>query len=645
MCGIAGFVKLKADHGHNDYVSRVRRMTNALAHRGPDGDGAWVDPEHGIALGHRRLAILDLSDAGRQPMHSADGRYVITYNGEVYNFAAIRRELELHGHTFVGGSDTEVMLAAISQWGLIPALSRFVGMFAFALWDRRERTLSLVRDRIGVKPLYWTRVGDIVLFGSELKALMSHPEWRGELDRKAISGFLRYSYIPAPMTVFKGVSKVTPGAVIRIGPNGDTRQERYWDLRTVAKEAAADPFHGNDEEAVERLDVLLRDAVGSRMVSDVPLGAFLSGGIDSSVVLALMQAQSARPVRSFSIGFEEKAFDEAPFAKKIAEHLGTDHTELYLSGKAALDAVSAIPDWFDEPFADPSQLPTYLVAHMARRDVTVALSGDGGDELFAGYPRYFMVEEFWRRVVRAPGPLRRLVAGMIGAMPEPWLDHLALALPRSKRPLSPGRKLHRAAALFSVTSGDEFQHRIAEVWPNADALVLCNDGLRLASEPGLESDIDSFLTRMRYYDVRNYLPDDILVKVDRTSMAVSLEAREPLLDHRLVAFALSLPRRFLIRDGRSKWLLRQVLERYVPRALFERPKMGFSVPTGTWLRGPLRNWGEALLAPARVGNEGILDAREVAQLWDDHQSGRANRESILWNLMMFQAWRERYSVS
>lgn len=645
MCGIAGFFSLKAYRGHDENVACVRRMTDALAHRGPDGDGVWTEPEAGIALGHRRLAIIDLSDAGRQPMHSADGRYVITYNGEVYNFAAIRRELEPYGHTFVGGSDTEVMLAAICQWGLLPALSRFVGMFAFALWDRRERTLSLVRDRIGVKPLYWTRIGDVVLFGSELKALMCHPEWRGELDRQAVSGFLRYSYIPAPATVFKGVHKVPPGTVVRIGSGGDTREERYWDLRSVVKEAAADQFVGTDSEAVDRLDAILRDAVGSRMVSDVPLGAFLSGGIDSSVVLAFMQTQSSRPVRSFSIGFEEKEFDEAPFAKSIARHLGTDHTELYLSGKAALDAVSAIPDWFDEPFADPSQLPTYLVAHMARRDVTVALSGDGGDELFAGYPRYFMIEDLWQRTARAPEPLRRLVGGIVAHIPEPWLDRLALALPRGKRPLAPGRKLHRAAALLSVKTEDEFHHRLVEVWPNADALVLCKDGLRLGPEPGLPSDVNSFLVRMRYSDIRNYLPDDILVKVDRTSMAVSLEAREPLLDHRLVSFALRLPRRFLVRDGRSKWVLRQVLERYVPRPLFERPKMGFSVPTGAWLRGPLRSWGEALLAPARIRAEGIFVANEVAQLWNDHQSGRANRESILWNLLMFQAWRDRYSVS
>ncbi|MBZ8134261.1 asparagine synthase (glutamine-hydrolyzing) [Afifella sp. IM 167] len=644
MCGIAGFFDLAAKTRGEDLSSQLLAMTDAIAHRGPDGSGAFVDPEAGIGLGHRRLAIIDVSEAGHQPMHSADGRFVITFNGEVYNFAEIRRDLQAAGHAFRGGSDTEVMLAAIREWGICPALERFVGMFAFALWDRHARMLSLVRDRMGVKPLYWTRCGDTVLFGSELKALMRHPAWRGELDRRSVAGFLRYSYIPAPSTVFRDVEQVEPGMVVHVANDGAVRRERYWDLRKVAAEAAANPLETGDGEAVDRLEAILRASVSARMVSDVPLGAFLSGGIDSSVVVALMQAMSDRPVRTFSIGFEEKEFDEAPAAKAVARHLGTDHTELYLSGRDALDAVTQIPDWFDEPFADPSQLPTYLVARMARQHVTVALSGDGGDELFGGYPRYFMTEAIWRRLGQGPKPLRRLAGGLVTAVPEPWLDRIAGLLPRSRRPLSPGRKLHRAAALFAVSSADELHRRISEVWPSADRLVGCEDGRTFSTDPSLAGDVDSFLTRMRYYDMRTYLPDDIMVKVDRTSMAVSLEAREPLLDHRLVAFALSLPRRFVMRDGQTKWLLRQVLERHVPRALFDRPKMGFSVPTAAWIRGPLRGWAEELLAPSRIRDEGMFDPDEVARLWGEHQAGRANRETILWNLMMFQAWRERYDV-
>lgn len=644
MCGIAGFLDLSAATGADLARSRIMGMTDAIAHRGPDGADCWTDPQAGIALGHRRLAIIDLSESGRQPMHSADGRFVISYNGEVYNFAELRHDLEARGRAFSGGSDTEVMLAAITEWGLEDALNRFVGMFAFALWDKAARTLHLARDRMGVKPLYWTVSGGHVLFASELKALMRHPAWRGELDVDAVTGFLRYSYIPNPATVFAGVRQVEPGSTVTIGPGGEVRAWTWWDARERLLAACASPFAGSDAEAVATLDGLVRRSVAARMIADVPLGAFLSGGIDSSMVVAAMQVQSARPVRTFSIGFEEEAFDEAPFARAVAEHLGTDHTELYCTGRDALDAVSSIPDWFDEPFADPSQLPTFLVARMAREHVTVALSGDGGDELFGGYPRYDYTEGLWNRIRRLPRPLRGGLGAAVGAMPEPWLDRLASALPRNRRPISPGRKIHRAAALLSLEAADEVHRRLAEVWTDADRLTGVAGGLRLARDPALASSVPSFLARMRYYDMRTYLADDILTKVDRTSMAVSLEAREPLLDHRLVEFALGLPDHLLRREGRNKWVLRAVLERYVPRKLFERPKMGFSIPTGAWLRGPLRGWGEALLAPDRIRSEGLLDAAEVGRLWAEHQEGRANRETILWNLLMLQAWRERYRV-
>lgn len=644
MCGITGFRAIKPGDNADTLRGAVSSMMEAIAHRGPDGNGHWIDEEAGIALGHQRLAIIDLTETGAQPMHSADDRLVLTYNGEVYNYAELRAELEPLGHRFVGTSDTEVMLAAMREWGVAEAFSRFAGMFACAVWDREEHRLTLIRDRMGVKPLYWTIMNGHVLFGSELKALMAHPAFERRLDRTNAAGFLRYSFIPNPATIFQNVYQVEPGGIVTIDGEGNVRKALYWDLRQVMSEAAANPFEGSDEEAIARLDAILRRSVKSRMVSDVPLGALLSGGIDSSTVVALMQEQSDRPIRSFSIGFEEQEFNEAPHAKAVADHLGTNHTELYLSGQNALDAISAIPDWFDEPFADPSQLPTYLVSHMARQHVTVALSGDGGDELFGGYPRYMMTEGLWNRVSRAPVPLRRAAGAFVSALPEPLLDRAAMILPRDKRPLSAGRKLHRAAALFGVDTADELHRRISEVWPHADSLLGGEGGLRFETDPTLAEEVPCFFTRMRYYDMRTYLPDDILVKVDRTSMAVALEAREPLLDHHLVRFALSLPRHFLVRGDKNKWLLRKVLEQYLPPALFERPKMGFSIPTGTWLRGPLREWAADLLDPVRIRREGTFDADEVERLWADHQAGRANRETVLWNLLMFQAWRERYFV-
>lgn len=644
MCGIAGFLDFSASTSEVVAHERIRAMSDALTHRGPDGFGTWIDPEAGIALGHRRLAVIDLSEAGHQPMESDTGRYLISYNGEVYNFLELRSELQASGRVFHSGSDTEVMLAAICEWGLLEALKRFIGMFAFSLWDRETRTLTLVRDRMGVKPLYWTISKGHVLFGSELKALMTHQAWLGHIDVNALTGFLRYSYIPSPATAFEGVRQVEPGCIVRIGPDGNAKTEVYWNAREQLLKAAALPFVGTDEEAVDQLEELLRRSVKARMIADVPLGAFLSGGVDSSMVVALMQAQSDRPIQSFSIGFEENGYDEAPYARAVARHLGTDHTEVYFSGKDALDAVSSIPDWFDEPFADPSQLPTYLVSRIARANVTVALSGDGGDELFAGYPRYDYTEALWNRIRCMPRFARTGLAAAIGATPEPWLDRAAALLPSVRRLSSPGRKLHRAAALLSIEAADEVHRRLAEVWTEADRLTGVTGGLRLPKDLDLASRVPSFLARMRYYDMRTYLADDILTKVDRTSMAISLEAREPLLDHRIVEFALGLPDHLLKRDGRSKWLLCAVLDRYVPRRLFERPKMGFSIPTGAWLRGPLRAWAESLIAPERLREEGLLDPQEIGRLWAEHQAGTANRETILWNVLMLQAWRERYNV-
>jgi asparagine synthase (glutamine-hydrolysing) len=644
MCGIAGYLHAGSSLGADEVALRVKRMTDAIAHRGPDDSGVWTDEAAGIGLGHRRLSIIDISPLGHQPMHSANARYVITYNGEVYNFHELRAELVQLGHTFISTSDTEVMLAAMTQWGIEAAVRRFIGMFAFAVWDRQDHVLHLVRDRVGVKPLYWSLRGNVLLFGSELKALMAHPAWHGEVDREAVAAFVRHSYIPGPHTIFSGVHKLTPGSVLTFKPGAAPRITRYWSLSDSFESKPARPI--DTTSAIEQLDALLRDSVKRRMISDVPLGAFLSGGIDSSTVVALMQAQSSRKVRTFSIGFHEEAYDEAKYAKAVAAHLGTDHTELYVSPREALDVVPRLPDWFDEPFGDSSQIPTFLVSQMTRSHVTVALSGDGGDELFAGYPRYLLAESLWRRIGRLPLAIRAPLASLLQAMPERALDSLTEMLPARWRTLNGGRKLHRLARLLRMPVDDGIHAELAAVWPFDDRLVPGTTGtLAIAADPALKSRLTDFLARMQFYDLHSYLPDDILVKVDRASMAVALEAREPLLDHRLIEFAWSLPRDLKMRDGQTKWILRQVLDKYVPRHLFDRPKMGFSVPLGGWLRGPLRDWAQALLSPSRIAADGLFAPGQLATLWNEHQSGRANRESVLWNVVMFQAWWDRYRAS
>ena len=641
MCGIAGFLDAARSATADVAIVRTRAMTDAVAHRGPDDSDVWVDPAAGVGLGHRRLSIIDLSPLGRQPMHSADGRYVISYNGEVYNFEALRRELAGLGHGFRGGSDTEVMLAACREWGPERAVTRFVGMFAIALWDRETATLRLMRDRIGVKPLYWCRRDGVLLFGSELKALMAHPAWRAEIDTEAAAAFTRYSYVPGAATIFRHVHKLAPGNILTVQPGAEPRITAYWRLRDVVAPHPID----NEREAAAELETILRESVRGRMIADVPLGAFLSGGIDSSTVVALMQAQSTRKVRTFSIGFREPGYDEARHAKAVAAHLGTEHTELYVEPRQAIDVVPNLPKWFDEPFGDSSQIPTYLVSAMTRRYVTVALSGDGGDELFAGYLRYRVVDQVWRRFGWMPRGIRRVCGAGLGALPEPVLDRAAQLLPNRLRPRDAGRKVHRVAALLALPAEDELFLELAAIWPHENALVPASTGaLRLRAEPELAGALPDPVSRMQYYDAMNYLPDDIMTKVDRCSMAVALEAREPLLDHRLVEFAWRLPRRFKYDGKETKRLLRQVLYRYVPPELVERPKMGFSIPIGAWLRGDLRDWAEGLLSKKRLAADGIFAPDEVRRLWDEHQTQRANRENVLWNVLMFQAWKEHYRV-
>ena len=621
-------------------------MTDTLVHRGPDDGGVWEDIRAGIALGNRRLAIVDLSPEGHQPMRSASGRYVLAFNGEIYNFWMLREELEGRGHPFRGHSDTEVMLAAFTEWGIEGALERFNGMFAFALWDREERSLHLARDRMGEKPLYYGRMGDVLLFGSELKALRAHPRFKGEVSRNALALYLRHNYIPAPYTIYEGIRKLPPGTRLTIDEAGNAPGPvPYWSAKEAAERGVANPFGGSEAEAVDELDGLLRDSIGMRMIADVPLGAFLSGGIDSSTVVALMQAQSDRPVKTFSIGFYEDEYSEADYAKEVARHLGTDHTELYVTPEEAMSVIPKLPTLYDEPFSDSSQIPTYLVSELARRHVTVSLSGDGGDELFAGYNRYFWGRSIWHKIGWVPPALRGAAAGALTAVsPQGWdriFKRLGPVLPGKVRQRMPGDRLHKLAGVLSVKSPEAMYMSLVSLWQRPDFIVVGgSEPPTTLTDPGRWAELPDFTQRMMYLDTVTYLPDDILVKVDRASMGVSLEGRIPFLDHRLVEFAWRVPLGMKIKDGKGKWLLRQVLNRYVPKKLIERPKMGFGVPIDAWLRGPLREWAEDLLNERRLSGEGFFDPYPIREKWSEHLSGRRNWQYQLWDVLMFEAWLE-----
>ncbi len=640
MCGIAGAVTANGRALDRDPASTAQRMVDAIAHRGPDGSGSWGDPEAGVGFGHRRLAIIDLTPTGVQPMHSFDGRYVITYNGEVYNFRELKAELEARGHRFRGTSDTEVMLTAIVEWGPEHAVRRFAGMFAFALFDRRTRTLYLVRDRLGVKPLYWTITQGVLLFGSELRALMAHPLFEKNVDREAISTVVRYSYVPAPRSVFTNVHKLPPGSILTLGAGHDPEIAPYWQLADALKhrgEARLD-----FDTAVEALDGHLLESVRGRLIADVPVGAFLSGGTDSSAVVALMQKASNRTARTFTIGFVDSAFDESEQAREVARHLGTDHTEVMLEGKDALALVAAVPNWFDEPFADSSQLPTYLVSQMTRGHVTVALSGDGGDELFAGYPKYMWFDRIWRYAQRVPHPLRSAAGRGLAAVPEPMLRGIANAVLDPGRAARIGEKARRLAAALAAPTADAAVSSIDLVGVDDAALVIGATGtLRPAAVSGGEQWLEDQVSRMQARDTVSYLPDDILTKVDRCSMAVALEAREPLLDHRLVEFVWSLPEP-VHHGGGPKGLLRALLARYLPQSMIDRPKRGFSVPLADWLRGPLREWAGDLLAPEALRQEGLFDPVRVERLWARHLRGAEDNATGLYNILMVRAWSARW---
>lgn len=649
MCGIVGFLGTSG-MGDEALAGLAENMSACLAHRGPDDSGTWVDERVGLGFGHRRLSILDLSPAGHQPMLSHCGRYVLTFNGETYNYLDLRKELEASGavRSWRGSSDTEVILAGIASWGIGPTLERMTGMFALAVWDRAESTLHIARDRLGEKPLYYGWLADSFVFASELKALRVHPQWQGRIDRGALSLFLRHGYVPAPFSIYQGISKLVPGTYLSVRRDGTRRETTYWSAREVAEQGAADPFVGTEAEAVEELERLLFGAVGRQMVSDVPLGAFLSGGVDSSTVVSLMQAQSSRPVKTFTIGFQEESHNEAEHAKAVARHLGTDHTELYVTAAEARNTVPRLPELYDEPFSDASQIPTFLVAQLARRKVTVSLSGDGGDELFGGYNRYFIGRGVWKKLGWLPPSVRRVAASAITtASPARWQGLLApftRLSPNHLRYANPGEKLHKLASVLAAGEPDDIYRGLTSQWKDpASVVLLGSEPATMVTDRSRWARLSDFTQRMMFLDLTSYLPDDILVKVDRAAMAVSLETRVPLLDPDVVRFAWRVPLSMKLRDGQGKWLLRQVLYRHVPRELIERPKSGFDVPVGDWLRGPLRDWAESLLDEARIRREGFFDARPIREKWDQHLSGRRDWQGPLWNILMFQAWLEAES--
>jgi asparagine synthase (glutamine-hydrolysing) len=640
MCGIAGILTTPGYGGAGALAEHARRMIAPIAHRGPDDSSVWADESAGVAFGFRRLAILDLSPHGRQPMASPSGRYVAVFNGEVYNFAELRSELEACGFRFRGRSDTEVILAAFERWGIQTAVRRFAGMFAVAVWDTDRRELSLFRDRLGKKPLYVYVEPGLVTFGSELKALVAGPSFDRAIDRAALASYLRYLYVPAPRTIFKHAIKVPAAHILTIADPARELPvaEPYWSLRDVARRGLANPI-ASEADAVDELQDLLSDAVRARMCSDVPLGALLSGGIDSSTVVALMQESSGRPVKTYTIGFDDAAFDEAAHAARVARHIGTDHTELTIAGSDAQRLIPRLPEIFDEPFADPSQLPTLFVSELARRHVTVALCGDGGDELFAGYNRYVFGTRMLPRVDRVPRGVRKWLAAGVGRLSSEQMNRFGPRL---------GERLHKVSDLMTADSVGDMYRSLLSAWQQPeDVLVGAHPGSMPDDGAGAmfdEDDPASLLDRMMLVDQTTYLPDDLLAKVDRASMAVSLEVRAPLLDHRIVEFSWRLPRSLKLRGATGKWILRQVLYRRVPKSMVDRPKMGFSVPIDRWLRGPLKEWAADLLSPDDISRGGLLEPAPVARAWRDLLDGRRQTGAALWAVVMFQAWKREWQA-
>jgi len=652
VCGIAGFVGMEPNKDADWLRTTAQFMAGAVHHRGPDDGGTWTDSDASVALGHRRLSIVDVSPLGHQPMASADGRWILVYNGELYNSQELRIRLEGRGTRLRGTSDTEVLLEHLAAYGIEATLAQVDGMFAFGAWDRRRRILVLARDRVGEKPLYWGWQGKSMLFGSELAALRRHPDFRGSIDRAAAAGMLRYGFVPGPYSIYEGIGKLPQGSFVEVDPSrpGVEQVRTYWSFREVAELESRRRPTRTDVDVIDELERLLRDAVRSRMVADVPLGAFLSGGIDSSTIVAMMQAQSSEPVKTFTVGFQEQSYDEASHARQVAHHLGTEHTELYVSPKEALDVVPLLPSIFDEPFADVSQIPTYLLSVLARERVKVALSGDGGDELFGGYTRHTFHRRVWGRLGRVPAPLRSAAARVIQRVPPGRWDaaanHLRAVLPAAVPTARLGEKMQRGAALLAASDPEHVYRPLRSHWNDPTvALVEASEHSDPALDPAHWASLTDPTERLMFLDSITYLPDDVLVKVDRAAMATSLETRVPLLAPSVVSYAWSLAVEEKIRNGQGKWPLRAVLHRYVPPALVDRPKMGFGVPVGEWLRGPLRQWGEDLLHPDALRRGGLVDSRAVHERWNQHQSGARDWSFALWDVLMLVAWHGDHQAS
>lgn len=650
MCGLTGFLA-RGPWSHRDAaLPLLERMATAISSRGPDDFGAWHDPV-GIGLAHRRLSIVDLSSAGHQPMVCQAERLVMVFNGEIYNHLALRAELRSLGRAPIwrGHSDTETLLAGFLVWGVRATIERCVGMFAFAVWDRSEQILHLGRDRLGEKPLYygWQGEGETAtfLFGSELKSLKAHPAFRAEVDRNALSLLMRHGYITAPHSIYQGIHKLPPGHLLTISlDRHEPRLSAYWSFPGIVEDGVATPVGGGLKEVTDELELLLKSAVGQQMVADVPLGAFLSGGIDSSVIVALMQAQSNQPVKTFSIGFHEKGYNEAEYARGVAKHLRTDHTELYVTAQQALNVIPKLPRLYCEPLADPSQIPTFLVAQLARQQVTVALSGDGGDELFGGYTRYNLSDRLWSRMSHIPRRARGLIASSVHLLSQPRWNSLfgpvQTLLPAALRKGNIGEKLYKGADLLRASTIDELYLKLMTHWEPQHVVLGGNEPHSYLQGTPLSIEGLSTVQRMMALDTMTYLPDDILAKVDRAAMGVSLETRTPFLDHRVVEFSWRIPQSMKLHHDQTKQILREVLYRYVPKALIERPKMGFGVPIDVWLRGPLRDWAEDLLSESRLHRDGFFKSELVREKWAQHLSGQCDWQYLLWDVLMFQAWHD-----
>ncbi len=636
MCGLTGFLTAASSA---DPTAIISAMTSRLIHRGPDDGGIWLHQDDGIALGHRRLAIIDLSSSGHQPMHSHDGRYVIAYNGEIYNFLALKKQLK--HHHFLGHSDTEVILALITEHGFESTLNLLSGMFALAVWDKKEKTLYLARDRVGEKPLYYGTVNDAFVFGSELKALCRYPGFQPSIDRSNLALFFQYGYIPAPHSIYKGIYKLMPGTYLSITKSTIEPLKKpttYWSATHAAEKGLANPLKLTDKDAIQQTDTMLKTIVRGRMISDVPVGALLSGGIDSSLITALMQVDNDKPIRTFTLGFDTSTYNEAPYAKAIASHLKTEHTEFYLDAHQALSIIPRLPEIYDEPFADASAIPTFLLSQLTKQQVSVCLSGDGGDELFGGYNRYLMGQALWKKMALMPYPIRLMIRRLLLSIsPTQWHQLLRF----TQIPMV-GDKVHKFAIAAGSKSPDLLYQSLISQWHDPHQLIRydtespSSTSILLHQLEGMD-----FIEKMMITDTLTYLPDDILVKVDRASMAVGLENRAPYLDHQLIEWIWTLPMHMKIRNRSTKWLLRQILSKHLPPHLFERPKMGFSVPLDAWLRGPLREWADNLLDKKRIEQQGFLRAEPILEKWQEHLSGKRNWQYLLWTVLMFQAWVER----